>query len=1456
MALPGLFPLYPDPIPLKYQVSLALPPLPISKISQSIGVTASSSFLVPNVDFLQKFVNGDIGIADKMTKEAMFRTFNNPIAQKDEKIFKKFAEITNSNIPDVNKLKKNGKISLPKDQVSVSSFEGAGFKAFEKTLLTSIFETQKPYFEVAKLVIGNISKIEDIIARVMPLIGNPLITKSLKPVGNAGAGNRPKAIGYQGGAELKQALARLQKISKTGGKQVKIDRDGNAVREDISDKSTQGLTSSVYQGKSDDTNWEIVSAVYSTGRFIPGIDYKYTYIDLPPVKELPDETVELNLEDDDVYNKYKPEKIILGIFKSDGTPLDPREKVKTISLNSNGQIVFIDTPYNRADWILNSPKWQMENIFPNKKNITRNPIPSAFPSIGSPIYKWEKNIIFTEDSKTKPGDGWSIKKYKKDQKSLLDPNIDAIEDSPIIVGFDSLETNDYRNYFTDIVRYKLYQSEDLDQVEKNQYTNEIIGRLNVQSHLENVFLYGQNKSSIYKQINGKPAFPDNMRTVFKPFLMYSANAEGDLKLSAYNKAIGRPNGYIWIDPESDYETKVVRVDPISRVEFQEAKGQPKFQTKIKSFIKNKTIFQFSNNSQFTIELSKNGQAASIFTNVTSYTLENWNYYKENALGTDLPQIQNNNSYSVTIYNNNPDRTYSKTTYNRYKSNDKYIEVSKVNNVWIYKEYSIKKVFTQTSQSGQFSVPTFGYVEQIKEIPVANGKKTLDTGTIVEVQNNKIVRWYYLQQTFDKNDLPNFGRQITYNINYNGRPTNGNYPLSTISINIPQYQIKVENNDFPFGKIIDPSKILNEQLSTNELFSKGKYGIGDAENPQEIEIIKRYMLTDADTESYYIIEGVLTEKNKQTDNVPVGNNNNSAGSGSGSGYYRLPQAIGATKVFLSLLVDIVSKMIPLMAKIISLFKNPASFVTEILKEKMGEGFSIFSKESFNAFESAKRESEKSKRDKPSERERKTKDIFRNSPLSNHVFVDKKGDYKFLLDGVAMLPFSIFGLQIPFGMEMDFSKIPGSPINLIKSANSPKSKVKNMQEFLNSSLKEFKGPGSDGKAAGLNLSDLQSFKDDPIYKKAKSPASYSNPNDFEIIDIKYSTGSFINGVNYNYIYIDQDTENILKNAEDILNKDNEEVDLLKAQKSVEDLNDALKKDPNNSAIKDMLKRLKNKIRGLNDNTQPLLKMLLGLVTLPIKIIGGIIEWLMKFFKSLTNPLTLPSKIVELLSFSWLMKFFTPLGILELAGVVFKPEEILKWCALANIPNAKPPNVSPGIPQGVNLPELKYYKDASPKGRYLIPDDFEIADWSMALNMPFMPKLPTYTARQHREMCGRPIKLVLPMFCLFENVINGIIDFIWSILGIEALIPAPHIKLCSKSADPDINDAIKISNDLKKDTSDMEAGKIPNGNLAGDLPADAGFVYDITLDDGTVVKDLSYEDLQKYIKKHENIGYDFQF
>ena len=111
-----------------------------------------------------------------------------------------------------------------------------------------------------------------------------------------------------------------------------------------------------------------------------------------------------------------------------------------------------------------------------------------------------------------------------------------------------------------------------------------------------------------------------------------------------------------------------------------------------------------------------------------------------------------------------------------------------------------------------------------------------------------------------------------------------------------------------------------------------------------------------------------------------------------------------------------------------------------------------------------------------------------------------------------------------------------------------------------------------------------------------------------------------------------------------------------------------------------------------------------------------------------------------------------------------------------------------------------------------------------------------------------------CLFEKIINGIIDFIWSLLGLEALIKAPHIKLCSDSKDPDVADAVKLANDLAKDANNILDSQKPPV-IAG-TDDDSGFVYDITLDDGTVDKGLNYTELQKYIKEHEEIGYDFKF
>ena len=100
------FPLYPDNILTgPYHVSLALPG-PISSISKSIGLTSSTALLFPNVEYLEKFIDGDIGIGDSIIKSMLINNFNSPTSAKDENVFKNFSKINKIELDDIGKYKK------------------------------------------------------------------------------------------------------------------------------------------------------------------------------------------------------------------------------------------------------------------------------------------------------------------------------------------------------------------------------------------------------------------------------------------------------------------------------------------------------------------------------------------------------------------------------------------------------------------------------------------------------------------------------------------------------------------------------------------------------------------------------------------------------------------------------------------------------------------------------------------------------------------------------------------------------------------------------------------------------------------------------------------------------------------------------------------------------------------------------------------------------------------------------------------------------------------------------------------------------------------------------------------------------------------------------------------------------------------------------------------------------
>ena len=1478
----GIWPLYRENLLQgPSHVSLAIPGIP-SNISKSVGGTQPALLLFPNLDFLQSFIKGNVGIADGVLKGALLSNINAlagsaaipsvpsapnipsatipsvpnipntpnipKVPNSTEMGLKMFIKATELDIPDLDKYKKDGQIKIPAADIQLPpEYDYIGLKAMEKTIMTSIFETQKPYMDIAKVVISSMVKVEDIIARVMPLLSiSPYTAKSEKPILKKGTSNGTKAIGYQNGIEIKKVLAELEKLSKIGGA-LTVNKDGTTSKDISKNKPTStdnpNLSDSdaIKQGK----EWKIISSFYSTGDFDPTVEYLYTYNILPPDQE-PDSNNNLTpevVEDDNPYDKYKPKKIILGIFKSDGTPLNPNEAIKTISLN--GILPDkVDTPFKKADWILKSPKWRFkenEYIWP------------SFGSNGEPVYLWEGPLGVTQEDKISPGNIWKIKKYKKGDKNRIS-NTDAIEGDPIIIKFDASDSGEYTNYFKDFTTTKTKMAIGLDPIEKIAIIKDIMGKLDVQSHLQNIFLYGSAKNSFYKS----PGFPDAMKKSFKPYQIHVPESTNDTKLSG--------DGMIWVDPEADYDFKIIRVDPVSKIEYKNSKDEPSISTEIKSFIKNKITFKLENNSKFDIKITKNLYEEFNVRGIKEYTLDNWNY--EN--GKILPNV-----FKIKI----------------------------------------------TGESGDVII-------------------------------NKL---------YTILNLPKFGKQEVVTLDSSGKIK------SSVETDIPLYSINVSNSNGDAGVIIDPSKIKNDFLATDKLFSEKFYGNGTKDNPQEIEIIKRYALTDLDTESYYIIEGIAIDDNKKTDG---GETNANASGDDGNKWYRLPHAFGAIIPFIKLLIDLATVLFPSIAKLLKLFANPMSFITDVISEKVGDAFAIFSKEAFKKFEDTKKIIDKKKdiidEGRTSDYSGQIKKNFNTSPLVGHVHVDQfsisnPGKFKFLLDGVAMIPFEIFGKSLPFGMELKMANlIPDVPNINVPKVDLPKVDVPKVPDINVSTstlptvpsvpsvpnvgipsitLPKVKSPlklilGKPGKAKtkdcdGSNQTPPATGKSNSDYLNAlNNPAtdnnqgnkpSKGNANDKFVTSTWYSTGQFKKGVDYNYYYITEDTESILlevdnlikpsgSSSEDALpggtnanDPDNTAIPMEDLQLAKEMLANALSKDPTNPMLKLKLAEVNQKILDSATLTQPILKLALGMVATPIKVVSCIVQWIMDFFKSLINPMMLPAKIAELLSFKWIMKFFSPQGLLKTAGINFNPAIVQEWVSLASIPNVnipatpelntsklnipKVPDVNiPSVPSvnvpKVDIPSLPKVDVKIPKvdlgfsinsgtsdilknikphnGKYALPDDFEIADLTKFLDVSFMASLPTYDAKTIRENPKLPFMMFDPILCFIEKLINAFIDFIWSTLGIEAIIPPPHIKLCKTKDAKEVNklqngESPKVPSDTAPDDTTTE---IDSTMPYQDKKASDAFVYEIQLPDGKIVTLKNDEELQNYLDQNRDLGFDLLF
>jgi len=336
--------------------------------------------------------------------------------------------------------------------------------------------------------------------------------------------------------------------------------------------------------------------------------------------------------------------------------------------------------------------------------------------------------------------------------------------------------------------------------------------------------------------------------------------------------------------------------------------------------------------------------------------------------------------------------------------------------------------------------------------------------------------------------------------------------------------------------------------------------------------------------------------------------------------------------------------------------------------------------------------------------------------------------------------------------------------------------------------------------------------------------------EDISIQYSTGVYIPGVDYTYIYVTDYVRGLLVKAGDYEDQGD-------YPSAIDALNDAQKSDPNNQFIKDKISELKKllakSLEGLAlTGIQPILNFVLSMVTLPLKLVLGIVQYIMNFFKSLTNPFELPSKIVDFVSFKWMTDFFNPTvtnSLFGLSGIKFDIQKyLLEWI--------------PGVKSGTK----------------------STFDLNQISKLPWT-NLPTYKLDQIKSMIfpNSSIPKMLPLLQLngilgiFEGIFNGIVDFIWSLFGIGAIIPPPHIKL-TKETNDDLNplDIMNLLNGNYFSSGTQSFNTNSNGDFLPINIQPSNFIYEIKTSDGRDIRDLNQEELQKWMEDNKNFQFIFDF
>ena len=1359
------------------------------------GLTNSNALLfTPDNKYLTKFANGDLGIAKHI--EQMMMTKNLTTCSSPDTLTA-FAKVAKIDLPNpAESYFKNGKISLDPSQFSVNdSTSLAGLRAMERSVIQSIMDSQKPYMDIIGVLTKILVKVEDVIARVLALADS-----SQKPKTN------PLALGFTGN----NIQATLGKFSSLKARPLPIATSNSSPSNNGSDNTNNNATQN---NNTNPTNtspngnnytYDIVSTVYSTGEFIPGTNYKYQYIDIFSNNIDPD-TLSGTDSIDDSYDPYvglRPDTMVFGIFDSKGNQLDA------------------------PDWLIRSGKWFGQFSYLSETN-----------------YIWQRGGSEIISPSTPPA------QYSSDDRSGWSKKLQSggANDGQPIVVINAIDSTKYTQYFQEYIQAKL----DLDPTNTPAVKADAV--TNVMSNVTTV-----------DSTSGTNGVTDYLTSLslsgYLASVQFAASGTtfpmSKLPFETTKLTVGN-NKTIWVDPETEYDMKIIKVDSTIDITYLNVSAAPEVSTEIIRFVRNTLSIIFDDGSNFDVRyLNKNGGTIDTETNISEFILDNWNWDNPNSSPAGPLISKPTNAWTILLTRNNPQDFYkngyswsvdnsiggsasveyyevvSDTKSGKYFYNEYTNDFTQINNTnsspngdFIVQNGpdgvtkietsggSITKWFIGASVStiapGTWGTASFMYnwvsvnglsvtefsvnynrlsviskTGQKSKIGTPAGIKTLQDGTKVSIKSTGEIEYWYIYEGKLDSFLPDDGKRNIQIIRTNDIVFD---PIQTVVL--PPNQIRVKSTTNPYGKLIDPTQVTNNQLAVDTPYSKGFYGVSTDQQKQDIQQIYRYMKSELDTETYYIVEGIAQEKNTQTG---ISQNNQNTGqstpgsNNSGAQYYGKLAALGAIKPFMSILTDIFSKLIPGITALLKLFTNPASFITNILTEKLGNNFSFLSKDFFKDFSKLSTMA-------PNLR----KQFVQGSSLSNFVDVTPAGDFRFLLDGTGITKL----FDITFGLELK---------NLILKLIFKRDPTQ-FSDTLNSLL----GLPNTGSAPAGQTNNSTNQSLGQTDESSTKVITSANGATTETDTIQYSTGTYVPGVQYEYIYVTEYISNLINDADDLIatgDPDN-------IQTGISNYEQALKSDPTNKFIKDKLDALK---KAFSTYTQPILDFLLSLVTMPIKIVKGIIDYIMSLFKSL-NLATMPKKIEDFVTFKWIMKFFDPNTLLGFAGIKFDIQKFNGWVANLNSFSAD-----------------------------------HIFDLSEIVDLPFMPKLFSVNKEEFLNLLKTPMAMLNMILCLLEAIINSIIDFIWSLFSLYVIIPPPHIKLCS-----DTNNNMSVQDLITLLSGGFtNAGNNPASTTSGTTTGEAGagssynFVYDIKLPDGRNLQDLNRDELQKWINENQDLSLVFNF